>query len=110
SNAYRTVDFKSPLFAPPAFNVTPQNQTAAGLIVPLFLCPSDQAKPVSSGYGLSSLGPTNYAGTAGTGINGGSPFQTDGAFYINSVVRFRDIVDGTSNTIVMSESTLGTGD
>jgi prepilin-type N-terminal cleavage/methylation domain-containing protein len=109
-NAYRMIDQTVPLFAPPAFNVAPQNVTSSGLIVPLFLCPSDQAQSVSSGYGVGALGPTNYAGTAGTGIGSGTPFLTDGAFYIDSKVKLRDITDGTSNTIIMSESTLGTGD
>ena len=120
SNAYNSLNLDVPLFAPPAFDVSPENRLATGLIVPMFLCPSDQGRPISKGYGIDSLGPTNYAGCTGTGINGGTAFQkgpppfdvdgVDGAFYINSKTKFRDFTDGTSNTIVMSESTLGTGD
>jgi prepilin-type N-terminal cleavage/methylation domain-containing protein/prepilin-type processing-associated H-X9-DG protein len=112
SNAYNSLNLDVPLFAPPAFDVLPQNQLASGLIVPVFLCPSDQGVSVSSGYGVGALGPTNYAGCAGTGVGGGTPFKDegiDGTFYVNSETRFRDFQDGTSNTVVMSESTLGTG-
>jgi hypothetical protein len=101
------------LFAPPTFNVSTPNIPGAATIVPTFLCPSDIAKSVSSGYGAGSLGPTNYAGCAGTGAGGGTPFKdegVDGTFYINSATKFRDFLDGTSNTIIFSESTLGTGD
>jgi prepilin-type N-terminal cleavage/methylation domain-containing protein len=110
SNAYNSIDLDIPLFAPPSFGVHPQNRLAAGLIVPLFLCPSDQGVPISQGYDVGSLGPTNYAGCTGSGIGGGSPFDTDGAFFINSKIGYRDFLDGSSNTALMSESTLGTGD
>ena len=38
SNAYNSLDLTIPLFAPPAFGIAPQNQTAVQLIVPTFLC------------------------------------------------------------------------
>ena len=50
--------------------------------VPLFLCPSDEAKIVSPGFG-----PTNYAACAGSGLPGGSQLDTDGVFYVNSHTR-----------------------
>jgi hypothetical protein len=76
------------------------------------LCPSDQGISISSGFGVGDLAPTNYAGCAGTGINGGTPFideGVDGTFFVNSQTRLAEFVDGTSNTIIFSESTLGTG-
>jgi len=112
SIAYKSLDLNTPLFAPPTYGIAPQNQAAVQLLVPVFLCPSDQAKSVSTGYGLPQLGPTNYAGCAGTGAFGGSPFrnEADGAFFVNSETRMRDFRDGTSSTALISESTLGTGD
>lgn len=113
SNAYNTLDLKVPLFAPPGLTVTPQNQLGAGLLVPAFLCPSDLGTAVSAGYGVGDLGPTNYAGCAGTGAGGGTPFAdegADGAFFVNSQTTFSSFEDGTSNTIVFSESCLGTGE
>ena len=112
TNAYNTLDLSIPLFAPPTFNVDPQNATAATLLVPAFLCPSDLGTPVSDGYGLNNLGPTNYAGCTGTGINGGTPFRdegVDGTFYVNSRTEMSEYRDGTSQTVIFSESTLGTG-
>ena len=41
--------------------------------------------------------------------NGGSGYQVDGVFFINSQITFGNITDGTSNTAMFSESLLGTG-
>lgn len=112
SNAYNSLDLSIPLFAPPAFDIAPANQVAAGLVVPLFLCPTDQQEPVASAYGVNPLGPTNYAGCAGTGAGGGTPFRdegADGTFFVNSSTRMATFLDGTSNTVIFSESVLGTG-
>jgi prepilin-type N-terminal cleavage/methylation domain-containing protein len=114
SNAYNSIDLSVPLFNVdiPGFGIRPQNITGAKLIVPLFLCPSDQMVSVSSGYGAGQLGPTNYAGCAGDGAGGGTPFGDEGAngaFYINSRTTKLDVEDGMGNTIFLSESTLGTG-
>jgi len=43
----------------------------------------------------------------GSGIDGGTPFETDGLFYINSSTTFQEITDGYSHTVVASESILG---
>jgi prepilin-type N-terminal cleavage/methylation domain-containing protein len=109
SNAYNSLDLNVPLFAPPTFGIAAQNLGGVGILVPAFLCPSDSSKSVGSGYGLGQLGPTNYAGCAGSGMDGGTPFNTDGAFFINSERKTRDFLDGTTNTMLFSESTLGTG-
>lgn len=112
SNAYNSIDLATPLY-PPGYQITPQNAVPSSLLVPLFLCPSDKRQPVSKfqdSAGTSyDWGPTNYAGNAGSGINGGSGYQVDGVFFINSQVSFGDILDGTSNTAMFSESWLGVG-
>jgi prepilin-type N-terminal cleavage/methylation domain-containing protein len=112
SNAYNTIDLNTPLY-PPTYQITPQNAIAASLLVPLFLCPSDLQQSVStfndSNGTLYNWGPTNYAGNAGSGMNGGSGYQVDGVFYINSQTTFGQITDGTSNTAMFSESLLGKG-
>jgi hypothetical protein len=107
SNAYNSLDLTVPLYAPPSYAIAPQNQAGVSLLVPLFLCPSDRGIAVSPMFG-----PTNYAGCAGTGISGGTPFLdegVDGTFYVASKTQFRDLTDGLSNTAILSESTLGTG-
>jgi prepilin-type processing-associated H-X9-DG protein len=84
--------------------VTPENRRGVATLVPLFLCPSDSTDGASSGFG-----PLNYAACTGDGDSYGTPFNTNGLFYINSRVRLRDIIDGTSKTIAISESLLGAG-
>lgn len=113
TNAHNTLNLQVPLFAPPGFNISPENIEGASLLVPVFLCPSDLQASISQGFGATTLGPTNYAGCAGTGAGGGTPFQDEGAngtYYVNSIVRPADFGDGLSNTVMFSESTLGTGD
>ncbi len=85
-------------------SIAPQNREVVARTVPLFLCPSDRSRPVSE-----TFGPTNYAACTGSGLGGGTPFETDGLFFINSRVRSRDITDGLSKTIAFSESILGEG-
>lgn len=85
-------------------SVAPQNKPVVARVVPLFLCPSDIGRPVSE-----TFGPTNYAACTGSGGDGGTPFDTDGLFFINSEVRAKDVADGLSKTVAFSESTLGEG-
>ena len=101
----RDLDLKVPLYigmTPDA--IAPQNKPIVRLTVPLFLCPGDRMRAVSEIFG-----PTNYAGCAGSGAGGGTPFDTDGMFFINSRVRPRDVTDGLSKTVAFSESLLGDG-
>ncbi len=45
----------------------------------------------------------------GLGHGGGTPFKTDGIFFINSEMSTSQITDGLSHTAAMSESILGDG-
>jgi len=109
---YNSMDLTKPLYlgTSPNYFVPTPNDFAVKTVVKLFLCPSDKMEPVSSGYTLPQFGPTNYAACTGTGLNGGSPYNADGIIFANSTTRLSDIMDGTSNTAMMSESTLGEGD
>lgn len=97
------LNLEFPLYAP-SLQVTPQNTTSTRMTVAAFLCPSDRQLPVADNFG-----PTNYAACAGSGAGGGTPFDTDGVFYVNSTIRMGEISDGASKTIAFAESTLGTG-
>jgi prepilin-type N-terminal cleavage/methylation domain-containing protein/prepilin-type processing-associated H-X9-DG protein len=102
-NVHQTIDFDQPLYGPD-LQVTEVNREAVSQIIPLFLCPSDRGEPVSEGFG-----PTNYATCTGSGTDGGSPFETDGLFFVNSRTRLTDVKDGVSKTMAASESLLGDG-
>ena len=99
--AYNALDMSRPLYGS-NFSVTPENRAAVSLVIDLFLCPSDTGLQLSD-----TFGPTNYAFCSGTGIDGGSPSETDGISYANSATRIGQITDGTSKTALASESTLG---
>jgi len=99
--AYNILDLSLPLYGA-NFGVTPQNMEGVRVLVPTFLCPSDTGQRLNVNFG-----PTNYSFNSGSGMGGGTPLGTDGAFFVNSRLRLADISDGTSNTVALSESILG---
>jgi prepilin-type N-terminal cleavage/methylation domain-containing protein/prepilin-type processing-associated H-X9-DG protein len=101
SNAYNALDLDLPMYDL-NYEVSTANKPGVALVVPLFLCPSDVGRVVSPGYG-----PSNYAACAGSGAGGGTPQKTDGVFYVNSRTKLNQIEDGSSHTVLFSESVLG---
>jgi hypothetical protein len=81
-----------------------EHRDKIALRIPDFLCPTDTQESVADGFG-----PANYVTNSGSGANGGSPFDTDGLFGMNSQVKEATIHDGPSKTAMLSESTLGIG-
>jgi prepilin-type N-terminal cleavage/methylation domain-containing protein/prepilin-type processing-associated H-X9-DG protein len=111
TNIYNTMDLTQPMYDA-ANQITAQNKFAVVQKVSLFLCPSDRGVPVSSAYGVTDMGPTNYVACHGSGVSGGgygSPIDGDGVFPAVNGMKITDITDGTSNTAAMSESILGNG-
>lgn len=111
TNIYNTMDLTQPMYDA-ANQITPQNRFAVVQKVSLFHCPSDRGVPVSSAYGVTDMGSTNYVACHGSGLSGGgygSPIVGDGIFPAVNGVKITDILDGTSNTVAMSESILGNG-
>lgn len=97
------LDLSLPLYMPAAgYPIADRNKAGVAKILPEFLCPSDVGQPVKTAWG-----PTNYVACAGSGAGGGTPFDTDGIFYVNSATSFAQIGDGSSHTAAMSESLLG---
>jgi prepilin-type N-terminal cleavage/methylation domain-containing protein len=111
TNIYNAMDLKQPMYDA-SNNITAANQFAVVQMIKLFLCPSDREVPVSSAYGVTDMGSTNYVACHGSGnSNGGygSPINGDGVFPAVKGVKINDIKDGTSGTAAMSESILGDG-
>lgn len=102
-NVRDLLDLSLPLYMPgPGYPISDVNKPGISQVLSEFLCPSDLGEPVKNG-----MGPTNYAVCGGSGAGGGTPFETDGLFYVNSATTIAQIRDGTSRTIAMSESLLG---
>jgi len=78
----------------------PVNAEAAATILPQLVCPSN-----GLGSQLSSgRGPSDYGGMYGERITSANS-PPKGTMLIDEAVRFRQIVDGTSHTIVIGEDT-----
>lgn len=84
------------------------NYVAATSSLSIFVCPSD---PNSGGkIPGSEYAATNYAACAGSGlVRNGSLNDADGLFFSGSKIGFRDITDGSSNTVAFSERLVGRG-
>lgn len=76
-------------------------------VLPVFMCPSDTLPDVRpSEFGDWQCGKSNYAGNIGSGHNAGGGYSRgDGFFYrfLESVYRFGNVTDGTSNTFAFGE-------
>lgn len=101
ASALAAVDLSLPLYGRD-LQVIKQNRAGVQVVLPQLLCPSDKLQRVDPAFG-----PTNYAVCAGSGAGGGTPFDADGAFYVNSWTRLADMVDGASRTVLVAETTLG---
>lgn len=91
----------------------------AGVPIDAFMCPSDPSGPARGGNGSTSGFKGNYAVCAGGGnptnpilatitvpINYDMTVDAGGMFGRQLARRFRDCVDGTSNTLMLSEGML----
>ncbi|MDW8241692.1 MAG: DUF1559 domain-containing protein [Thermogemmata sp.] len=112
-NLQRLIDLTQPLYlgSGPSRILNPVHAAAAGTVVKLFLCPGDGQEPLFRNYFQATLAGTNYVINVGTGVGSyvTHSFPTDGVFWRGSRTRLTDITDGTSNTLLISQTILGAG-
>lgn len=93
-NVYRLIDLTKPMNAK-------ENAKARAVRVPTFHSPQDEVLAVKA-----ELGPTNYLFCAGSKP---SLDDNDGLLFAGSKVKFRDVADGLSNTLLAGETLKGDG-
>src|SRR3954463_10171417 len=66
TNIYSSMDLTQPMYDA-SNNITAKNRFAVVQKVGFSLCPADRGIPVSSAYGVTDMGPTNYVACHGSG-------------------------------------------
>lgn len=106
------IDFTQPLYVTYGRGQTvlnPAQANAARTVVSVFRCPSDGAESIYEENPGSFVAGGNYMVCIGTGTGTfyDLRYKTDGTFYYGSNLGIRDMIDGSSNTMVISETLLG---
>ena len=123
ANLQDLIDFNQAATLSPYYNgiINPVHDQASQTVVSLYRCASDGQNPLFN-QSSGSRSPSNFA-TAGTNyvFNCGSgtananaanydpEFPTDGMFWYGSQTGFRDMFDGSANTVLASECLMGPG-
>ena len=109
-NLHNLIDFRQPLLTgfPWAATLNPAIESVAKQALPAFMCPSDAGNVYYRDSNGSVWAGTNYMVNGGSGLNHQyCSSANDGLFWRGSSTRFRDITDGTTNTIFMAETLFG---
>ena len=110
ANLQDLVDFTKPLTTgsggSQVINVV--QRPAAQVTLALYLCPSDSGPKLFQSNG-ADLGGSNYMVNIGTGTPPAHSIakENDGLFWYGSQMRFAEILDGSSNTLLMAEAIRG---
>ncbi|MFN5291268.1 MAG: DUF1559 domain-containing protein [Planctomycetia bacterium] len=122
-NLQKLIDFNQPVYlgAGPSRTLNPVHQNTAKMVIRSFLNPGDGQNSIFTGHvgaNISTAG-TNYVFNTGSGkqiangaagnFNDPTRTRTDGVFSFNNQVTLNGISDGTSSTLLVSETLLGSG-
>ncbi|RMF99807.1 MAG: DUF1559 domain-containing protein [Planctomycetota bacterium] len=112
---YDTIHFQES--GPGNWNSGSENQTACETVIPVYRCPSMPIDEHFDNSGIDRRVPGSYRGNAGSlassddtstivipGTKSLESLDQNGYFYACSAIRFGDVTDGTSNTIMIGES------
>ncbi|MBM83260.1 MAG: prepilin-type cleavage/methylation domain-containing protein [Planctomycetaceae bacterium] len=97
NNVYSHIDFTASAY-------DPKNAPARGQVIRVLICTSDFMPIVNNKVAMTSYASVHHDDEAP--ISG----ENHGVFYLNSSVRFRQITDGSSNTLFHGERVLDKGD
>ena len=100
ANAYSFIDFTVAWSDEPNYS-----SGVPTLRVPMYQCPSEINSVVRTKNGAPHVHPQNYGFNFGTWLvlDPSTGARGDGLFYVNSRTGFRDVVDGSSNTLLLAE-------
>ena len=114
-NLQDLLDFTKPAFTGPYNAQVPNPAFASAFETPIavMLCASDPApvvnKQATGGYSYAGINYMISTGS-GTGTNYDQRFKTDGIVFYNSHIGFREVPDGASYTVFMSETIRSVGE
>jgi hypothetical protein len=80
------------------FFLDPPHAGVRDKFLPFFVCPSDGRVRAAHDFGVFQVAFTSYLGVEGT-----DQTTQDGMLYLDSRVRFADVPDGLSNTLLVGE-------
>jgi prepilin-type processing-associated H-X9-DG protein len=113
TNLHGQIVPNQPLYTPigDSVHLNPAQANAAKSLVNNFICPSDAQSPYFSNHDQATTAGSNYVVNAGTGTGLYFDFRypNDGVFWHGSQVRHKDMRDGLSSTLMVSEALLGAG-
>jgi prepilin-type N-terminal cleavage/methylation domain-containing protein/prepilin-type processing-associated H-X9-DG protein len=100
---------QAPLHAQLNFALPLEKQSGIQTMLKIFLCPSDQ--PPSAPFAIADAtrtpitlaAPSSYAATVGSDASEIDDLTGNGVFYRNSKTRISDIIDGTSQTVLIGD-------
>lgn len=112
------IDFTQPIYTGGAHSgpasIVPANREAARTLVTMFRCPSDGQQDLFTEFDCDGAAGEAYRGSnivvctgSGRDFTWDLRSPTDGLFFFGSARGFRDVLDGSSNTVMLSETLLG---